>query len=67
MKKTCWVLAFFSALALGQDRNSLFENPESKMYDIKSVMVQGEVQNPGLADLNSAESLKGLMHSHMKL
>jgi hypothetical protein len=53
MKKTFWFLAFFSAFAFGQGRNSLFENPESKNYAIKSIMVQGEVQNPGPVDLNS--------------
>jgi hypothetical protein len=53
VRKTLWVLAFFSAFALGQDRNSLFENPESKTYATKSIMVQGEVQNPGLVELNS--------------
>jgi hypothetical protein len=53
MKKTFWLLAFFSTLAFGQNRNSLFENPESKSYATKSIMVQGEVQNPGPVDINS--------------
>ncbi len=53
MKKTYWILAFFSALALGQDRNSLFENAEPKSYAVKSVLVQGEVQNPGYVGLDS--------------
>lgn len=53
VKKTYWALALFSALAFGQDRNSFFENPESKTYTVKSILVEGEVQNPGLVDLNS--------------
>jgi hypothetical protein len=53
VKRTFCILAFFSALAFGQDHNSLFENPESKTYAIKSIMVQGEVQTPGPVDLNS--------------
>jgi hypothetical protein len=53
VKKTYLILAFFSALALGQDRNSLFENPESKSYGLKSILVQGEVQNPGPVSLDS--------------
>jgi hypothetical protein len=53
VKKIYWILAFFSALALGQERNSLFESAESKSYAVKSITVQGEVQNPGPVNLDS--------------
>jgi hypothetical protein len=53
VKRIFWILTFFPIIAFGQDRSSFFENPEAKTYAIKSIMVQGEVQNPGLVDLNS--------------
>jgi hypothetical protein len=53
VKKPYWIFIFLSALAFGQDRNSLFENAESKSYAVKSIMVQGEVQNPGPVSLDS--------------
>jgi hypothetical protein len=53
VKKLFWIAAFFSTFALGQDRNSLFENPESKSYVVRSITVQGEVQSPGPVSLDS--------------
>jgi hypothetical protein len=43
------------AYAQAQDKsgNSLFEGSESKAFTPKSILVQGEVQDPGLVDLSS--------------
>jgi hypothetical protein len=57
MKK---VILFFLVLALpltAQEQksktNSFFDNPESKEYSLKNILVGGEVVKPGIVDLAS--------------
>ena len=56
MKPMLWTFSLFAAAVLAQDvnraTNSLFDNSELKTFAVKSIMVEGEVENPGLVDLN---------------
>jgi len=57
MKRLAFFLFLLAAPLAGQDRkqptNSLFDDYEMKTYPPASVMVQGEVENPGPVDLTS--------------
>jgi hypothetical protein len=48
---------FLLAIAYAQDRNqstnSFFDDSEIKTYSLKSILIQGEVQDPGPVDLTS--------------
>ncbi len=56
MKRTLCFLALFATAVVAQEgdqsTNSLFDDSEIKTYALKSIMVQGEVQNPGSVDLS---------------
>ena len=57
MTRLAFLMLLLAAPAAGQDRNqptnSLFDDYEIRTYAPKSILVQGEVENPGPVDLNS--------------
>jgi hypothetical protein len=57
MSKIYGILVLFACTALAQDSgqktNSFFDDSEAKTFAAKSILIEGEVENPGPVDLTS--------------
>ena len=56
MRRMCFMLLLFAASVPAQDvnqtTNSFFDDSEMKTFSLTSILVEGEVENPGPVDLS---------------